>query len=80
MYNFMEMLSQLVSPVFDHTSLFLSALSDAFGLSAAGGGLTFAFALGILATLCRKASWLPSGGGTAVSTKNSETSTTFLAL
>jgi hypothetical protein len=59
MNNFMEMLSQLVSPVFDHTSLFLSALSDAFGLGTESG-LTFAFALsaaiipeGVMATVRR---------------------------
>jgi hypothetical protein len=49
MNNLTEILIPLVNTIFDHTSMFLSSLSDAAVLSAAGSGVTLVFAVGALA-------------------------------
>jgi hypothetical protein len=49
MNNLTEILIQTVITIFDHTSMFLSSLSDTAVLSAAGSGVTLALALGALA-------------------------------
>jgi hypothetical protein len=46
MSNLVEITIQLVNMLFDHANMFLSSLSDGGILSAAGGGVTVAFALG----------------------------------
>jgi hypothetical protein len=46
-----EILITLVISIFDHVSMFLSSLSDIAALSAAGSGITLAFAAGALASL-----------------------------
>jgi hypothetical protein len=46
MNTFIEILISSVNTVFDHADMFLSSLSDGGFLTAAGGGVTLAFALG----------------------------------
>jgi hypothetical protein len=51
MYNFLEILIQVVYTLSDHTSTFLNSLSDAAVLSVTGSGVTLAFALGASANI-----------------------------
>jgi hypothetical protein len=51
MINFTEILIQVVNTILDHASVYLTSLSDAAGLPAAGSGVTIALAAGAMASI-----------------------------